>query len=99
MMWAGCIVFSAGVIPFGLLLRLVPVPTECCIPALASKRPPPPTDADAGDVEMGLLQGPASDEAVNQNARKLKPGSKWASVQDVHTTVSVVQSFRRSGRK
>merc|ERR1712146_528367 len=60
---------------------------------------PPAREGGDEDVELSLLQGPASDESINQNARTLKPGSKWAAVQEVHVNMAVVNSFRRSGRK
>lgn len=88
-MWLGCLVFGFVVLPYGLLLRFVPVPDQCCIKSLASQAPPP---SDYDDVdEYGV-------ELAAPTPGKLKPGSHWHKAQDVHTEISVVNAFRRSGR-
>jgi magnesium-transporting ATPase (P-type) len=136
LMWAGCFVIGVSEIPYGLLLRFVPVPEVCCIKALA--RTEPIDDSDDDEAGPGLDfepqpedTSPAAAAAASSSAKaaegnstaaaattataaaaasssgsdgtagqkRLKPDSHWRKAQEIHTTVSVVNAFRRSGRK
>jgi magnesium-transporting ATPase (P-type) len=61
LMWAGCVVIAFSAIPYGLLLRFVPVPDICCIRALATTAPVKTAKQTAGD-EDALAE--AEDEAM-----------------------------------
>jgi Ca2+-transporting ATPase len=135
LMWAGCFVIGVSEIPYGLLLRFIPVPEVCCIKALARTEPvddssddeagpgldfePQPEGAElkpvggdaaaakpaaaaaAADAKPAADAKAAAASAGDGTAgqKRLKPESHWRKAQEIHTTVSVVNAFRRSGRK
>lgn len=109
-MWLGCLVFSVAVLPYGILLRFVPVPETCCIKSLAGGRPENYGEEDYDDedgidlAEVGHVVesdavGLTSGAKKSSKKAKLQAGSHWHKAQDVATQVSVVNAFRRSGRR
>jgi magnesium-transporting ATPase (P-type) len=50
LMWAGCFIIGASEIPYGLMLRFIPMPAVCCIKALATTAPVEGSDdEDSGE--------------------------------------------------
>jgi len=96
-MWLGCIVFGFVVWPYGVMLRFIPVPEECCIAALASGSPPDIEHDD--DVKQGEVIGSHSSHHHRSKRAALKPNSHWKKAQEIHTQVAVVNAFRRSSRR
>jgi Ca2+-transporting ATPase len=68
LMWAGCFIIGLSEIPYGLLLRFIPMPAVCCIKALATTAPVESSDDEDSGEGAGFDFEP---EAVGDGAEAI----------------------------